>query len=81
MALSQTDYKQILEYYKISIPISKKETKHLAEQIIAEKMCKCIKKIEPENQCITRYKVQCHKRRIITIKKKTRMRKPKRNNI
>ena len=43
MELSQTDYKQILDYYKISVPANKKHMKQLAEKIIADKLCKCIK--------------------------------------
>ena len=33
-ALTQHDYKQILDYYKISIPANKKQMKHDAEKIL-----------------------------------------------
>ena len=49
-ALTQRDYKQILDYYKISIPANKKLMKHAAEKIISEKLCRCIKKLDPENE-------------------------------
>ena len=37
-ALTQSDYKQILEYYKMSIPSNTKQMKHDAEKIISEKL-------------------------------------------
>lgn len=46
--LKQNDYIKILNYY--DIPISPKESsktiKHKAENILAEKLCKCIKKVK-----------------------------------
>ena len=39
------DYKQILDFYKIAIPSSKAALKKQAEQILAEKLCKCIKNV------------------------------------
>ena len=93
MELSLTDYKQILDYYKISIPKNKKYIKQLAEKIIAEKLCKCIKKIDPENESrsigictktvinrkgLIRGKFQCKKKKFVTLKKKNRV-KTRRN--
>lgn len=48
--LTTKDYINILKYYKLSIPKSKKLLKKQAEKIMAEKLCKCIKKINPENE-------------------------------
>ena len=45
--LTNNDYKHILEYYKISIPKSKRLLKINAEKIMSEKLCRCIKKIAP----------------------------------
>ena len=94
MELSQTDYKQILDYYKISVPANKKHMKQLAEKIIAEKLCKCIKKLEPENESrsigictktvinrkgFIRGKFQCKKKKFVTLKRKNRV-KTRRNS-
>jgi hypothetical protein len=46
LELTNKDYINILKYYKISIPKSKKLLKKHAEKIMAEKLCKCIKKID-----------------------------------
>jgi hypothetical protein len=87
-ALTQHDYKQILDYYKISIPANKKQMKHDAEKIIAEKLCKCIKKMNPKNKLrsigictktvinrkgFVRGKFQCKKKRFVTLKRKNRI--------
>jgi len=47
--LTNTDYKTILEFYKKPIPKSKRLLKKQAEDIISQKLCSCIKKIEPLN--------------------------------
>ena len=82
--LTNNDYKQILEYYKKQIPKSSRLLKINAEKILAEKLCKCIKKIEPENEArsigicsktiftrkgYTRGKFKCRGKRAITVKK------------
>ena len=82
--LTNKDYKQILDYYNKPIPKSKRILKINAEKILAEKLCKCIKKIDPVNEersigiCTktvinrkgyTRGKFQCKKKRSITLKK------------
>jgi hypothetical protein len=82
--LTNNDYKQILEYYKKTIPKSRRLLKKNAEQILAEKLCKCIKKIEPENEArsigictktifnrkgYTRGKFKCKGKRSVTVKK------------
>ncbi len=43
--LSNLDYEKILNYYNLSIPKSKRLLKNQAESILAEKLCKCIKKV------------------------------------
>jgi hypothetical protein len=48
--LTNNDYKQILEYYKKPIPQSSRILKQNAEEIIAKKLCRCIKKIDPVNE-------------------------------
>ncbi len=48
--LLNKDYISILKYYNLSIPKSKRLLKKQAEQIMAEKLCKCIKKIDPTNE-------------------------------
>lgn len=48
--LTNKDYVSILKSYNLPIPKSKKILKQHAEKIIAEKLCKCIKKLDPENE-------------------------------
>jgi predicted Zn-dependent protease len=82
--LTNNDYKQILEYYKKQIPKSSRLLKINAEKILAEKLCKCIKKIEPENEArsigictktifnrkgYTRGKFKCKGKRAVTVTK------------
>ena len=50
--LTKKDYINILKFYKISIPKSKKSLQNAAEKILAEKLCKCIKKVGPEKKSI-----------------------------
>ena len=46
MDLSQTDYKKIIHYYQIKKQ-KNKTYKESAEDILANKLCKCIKKVRP----------------------------------
>jgi hypothetical protein len=48
--LTNKDYISILKYYNLNIPKSKRLLKTQAEKIMAEKLCKCIKKLDPENE-------------------------------
>jgi hypothetical protein len=48
--LTNKDYIHILQYYKMKIPKSKKEIQSEAEHIMANKLCRCIKKIDIENE-------------------------------
>jgi hypothetical protein len=44
--LTNKDYIDILTFYKLSIPKSKRLLKTKAEGIISEKLCKCIKTVQ-----------------------------------
>jgi hypothetical protein len=46
--LSNKDYINILKFYKMNIPKSRQLLKIQAEKIMAEKLCKCIKKLDTE---------------------------------
>jgi hypothetical protein len=46
--LNTTDYKKILEYYNKPIPKSSRLVKSAAEKILAQKLCRCIKKVDPD---------------------------------
>ncbi len=48
--LTNNDYTDILHFYKMRIPRSSRLLKQQAEKIIANKLCKCIKKLDPENE-------------------------------
>ena len=52
MSLSKSDYIKILNYYKLRIPpgASSKTLKNKAENILSEKMCRCIKKVGIDNE-------------------------------
>jgi hypothetical protein len=46
--MTHSDYIHLLNYYKIPIPISKKQLKDTAENLIVEKLCKCyVKQAKP----------------------------------
>ena len=92
--LTNDDYKQILTYYSKDIPKSNRLLKSEAESILAEKLCRCIKKIDPDNEAksigictktiinrrgYTRGKFKCKGKGSISIKKITKSNK-KRNN-
>ena len=49
--VTNTDYTKILNYYDINIPKNKQDLKKRAEDIIALKLCACIKKVGgPQNE-------------------------------
>ena len=48
--LTINDYKRVLEYYKISLPMTNSLIKNAAEQILANKLCRCIKKVDKNNE-------------------------------
>ena len=81
--ITTNEYIKILEFYKIPIPKTKKLIQKEAENVLAEKLCKCIKKIdvlEPRsigictktifnNKGFTRGKFQCKNKRFVTFRK------------
>jgi hypothetical protein len=50
--LTTTDYKHILEFYNNPIPKSKNVLKNQAENLLANKLCRCIKKFKNEGRAI-----------------------------
>ena len=51
--LNTNDYKKILAYYNKPIPKSSRLVKAAAEKILAQKLCRCIKKVgHPEGRAI-----------------------------
>ena len=48
--LNNKDYVNILNYYNMTVPKSKKLIKQRAENIMAQKLCKCIKKIDAKTK-------------------------------
>ena len=48
--LTNNDYKHILEFYKEAIPKSKRLLKLQAENLLANKLCRCIKKVDIKNE-------------------------------
>jgi len=47
--MNNNDYIQILNYYNVLIPKSKKLIKEEGEKILALKLCKCIKKVNTKD--------------------------------
>jgi len=88
--LNNTDYKRILEFYNKSIPKSKKLLKQQAEKLLVTKLCRCIKKVDKENEAraigictktiinnkgFVRGKFTCKKKETIRLRKKNTTRK------
>jgi hypothetical protein len=88
--LTNNDYIQILKYYKLRVPTSKRLLRKNAEKIMAQKLCKCIKKLEPLNEAVSigictktifntkgysRGKFQCTKKQTVKFGLKTRTNK------
>lgn len=84
--ISINDYKTILEYYNKPIPKSKRLLEIEAKKIMANKLCRCIKKIEPTNEArsigictktifnrkgLTRGKFKCKGKKYVTFRKTT----------
>jgi len=92
--LKNNDYIKILEFYNLSIPKLQNLIKKKAEKILAEKLCRCIKKINiKKNESIaigictksiinkkglTRSKFKCKNKEFIHLKK-NKTRKFKKN--
>ena len=82
--LSNKDYKNILKFYGKKISKSSKTNKVNAEQILATKLCRCIKSIKTfdenkalrictskifQNKGLRRGKFTCKKRQSVQVKK------------
>ena len=82
--LNNNDYKKILKYYQLPIPKSSRLLRKNAEDIISQKLCSCIKKVDATNEqksigiCtktvinrkgMKRGKFNCKGKNYITIKK------------
>lgn len=81
--ITNNEYIKILDFYKIPIPKTKKLIQKEAENILSEKLCKCIKQIdalEPRSIGIctksifnkrgfTRGKFRCKNKRFVTFRK------------
>ena len=66
--LTLSDYKSILYYYNVEVDtLSKKQIKLQAEEILAEKLCRCIKKVNANRKDKTRSIAIC-KNRVIKRK-------------
>ena len=91
--LQNQDYINILNFYKIKIPNTFLKRKLLAERIISNKLCRCIKKLQPMNESksvgictnaifnrkgFTRGKFNCTKKQYVLFKK-NKGRKSKKN--
>jgi inner membrane protein involved in colicin E2 resistance len=91
--LTNIDYKKILEFYNKPIPKSKRLLKAQAEKLIVSKLCRCIKKVDKENETraigictktiinskgLIRGKFTCKKRQEINLKKKNNITKKSR---
>jgi len=48
--LTNKDYINILKFYKLAVPRSKRLLKIAAEKVLNDKLCKCIKKVELKNE-------------------------------
>ena len=48
--VTSRDYDTILKYYNMETKIPLKEKKELAQRIMAEKLCKCIKKVDSDKK-------------------------------
>jgi len=48
--LTNKDYINILKFYKLAVPRSKRLLKIAAEKVLNDKLCKCIKKVDLKNE-------------------------------
>lgn len=84
-SLTNKDYREILLFYGKSIPKNKKELRKEAEDLLSNKLCRCIKKIDdvPESRAIgictktifnkkglTRGKFRCKNPKFVTFRKR-----------
>jgi hypothetical protein len=45
--LTNRDYIQLLNFYQVEIPKNKQKLREVAEKLMAQKLCSCIKKVAP----------------------------------
>ena len=91
--VSLKDSIDILNYYKIKIPSSNESIKEKAKNILAVKLCRCIKKIDPENEAksigictktifsrkgYTRGRFTCRKKQTVEFRRRGKSRKNRR---
>ena len=81
--MNNKDFVGILKYYKLPVPKSKKTIRNKATQMMASKLCGCIKKVGPDEgksigictrtifngKGYTRGKFKCKKRRFVQFTK------------
>jgi hypothetical protein len=92
--LTNSDYTKILEFYKKPIPHSKRLLKINAEKLLASKLCRCIKKVDPINEAksigictktifnrkgYTRGKFKCKGKQSVTFRKNNKRTKTIKN--
>jgi len=92
--LTNNDYTKILDFYNKSIPKSKRLLKKQAEKILANKLCKCIKKVDKKNEArsigictktvinnkgFKRGKFTCKKKESMSIYKNSKNKKTRKN--
>jgi len=78
------DYINVLNYYNMDIPASKKQIRIDATNVLGDKLCKCIKKIDTVNEArsigictksvfgrkgLTRGKFSCTGKRLLKFRK------------
>ncbi len=83
--LTNKDYASILNFYKMKIPKSKRLLKKQAEEIMSQKLCRCIKKVDVKNEAksigictktifvnkgYTRGKFTCKKNRTVKFRRR-----------
>ena len=92
--ITKKDSMDILNFYKIKIPSSNSVLKQKAQNIVAEKLCRCIKKIDPINEAksigictktiftrkgYTRGKFSCKKKQTVEFRKTNKNKKTRKN--
>lgn len=90
LELTNKDYVNILKFYKMTIPKSKRLLKMNAEKILNDKLCRCIKKLETNKDInaisvctgavinrknLKRGRYTCKKKRMIKLSKNGKTRK------
>ncbi len=61
LALTKKDYMTILKYYKVNTKMNYTDMKHKAENLLASKLCKCIKNVTKKRKSENRAIAVCRK--------------------